>query len=98
MTYTEKLNLALQGRKPERVSLDALNGNFSTIDETVGGDSENTALHFAENEKTQMQSSITQATAHVADTDIHVTAAEKEAWNALIARVTALENGSTSNE
>lgn len=98
MTYTEKLNLSLQGRKPERVSLDALNGNFSTIDEIVGGHNENASLHFGENEKTQMQASITQASTHVADTDIHVTAAEKEAWNALIARVAALESGSTANE
>ena len=52
MTYTENLHLSLQGRKPEKVSLDALNTNFETLDETIGEHNSNTDIHVTNEEKT----------------------------------------------
>lgn len=45
MEYTTNYNLILQGRKPERVSLDSLNGNFTKIDALLKEQSEERKQH-----------------------------------------------------
>lgn len=85
MTYTENLHLSLQGRKPEKVSLDALNTNFETLDETIGEHNSNTDIHVTNEEKAAWNGK-----ADAADMlTIHTALA------ALTARVEALESVQT---
>ena len=76
MEYTTNYNLILQGRKPERVSLDSLNGNFTKIDtllkeqnENHNNHTENTTVHLTAEEREKWNGAVDKAETNKATID-----------------------------